>query len=242
MLQSLFSMKPAVRIQVHDSELLRRRLVELAGILRPQVCVECGTHRGTGSTQILVHVAAACSIPRIYTMEISKRLYEEARRNLSIFPQVECLWGLSVKKDEAAAFITNDPLLRERGPEPDIYIDFLPDPVAGYLRELEGALGGDEGQAPPDGLLQAIIPSFGDRRPLFCLDSAGGVGWLEYDTVRRLMGSRPFLLWLDDVNHVKHYRSLLHLQSDDAATHVSVNWEEGWGLALVNAPGSETPC
>ena len=129
---------------------------------------------------------------------------------------------LSVDKHEAAQSIHADPLLRERGPEPDIYIDFLPDPVAGYLLELEGALGGDEGLAPPG------------RRPLFCLDSAGGVGLLEYQTVRRLMGQKPFIVWIDDVNHVKHYRSLLDLQSDPAASHLSLNWDEGWGVALIN--------
>src|SRR5262245_23985715 len=120
-------MKPTVRIQVHESALLRQKLVEFGRILRPGVCIECGTHRGTGSTRILLEVAATCSIPRIYTMEISKNLYEESRRNLAIFPQVECLWGLSVDSREAAEFIQNDPLLLERGPDPDIYIDFLPD-------------------------------------------------------------------------------------------------------------------
>ncbi len=229
-------MKPAVRIQVYESTQLRERLVELGHILRPGVCIECGTHVGKGSTRILVEVAAACGIPRIYTMEISRALYEQSRQNLSIFPQVECLWGLSVKKDEAAEFLRTDPLLLERGPEPDIYIDFLPDPVAGYLGELEGALGGDSGLRPPDGLLHALVPSFADRRPLFCLDSAGGVGWLEYQTVRELMGDRPFAVWLDDINHVKHYRSLIHLQNDPAATEVSLHWEEGWGVGLVNAP------
>ncbi len=185
----------------------------------------------------MIEVAAACSIPRIYTMEISRNRFEESSRNLAGFPQVECLWGLSVRKEEAAAFIQNDPLLRERGPEPDLYIDFLPDPVGGYARELFGSLSNDADQSPPDGLLDALVPSFRDRRPLFCLDSAGGVGWLEYETVRRLMGDLPFLIWIDDVNHVKHYRSLLHLQKDPAASHVSFNWDEGWGVALVNAPG-----
>jgi hypothetical protein len=123
----------------------------------------------------------------------------------------------------------------ERGQDPDIYIDFLPDPVSGYLRELEGALGGDPSLSPPDRLLHTLVPSFAHRRPLFCLDSAGGVGLLEYQTVRRLMGELPFIVWIDDVNHVKHYRSLLHLQSDPAASHVSLNWDEGWGVALVNA-------
>ena len=95
-------------------------------------------------------------------------------------------------------------------------------------------MGGDAGEAPPDRLLQSLVPSFADRRPLFCLDSAGGVGLLEYQTVRRLMGARPFIVWIDDVNHVKHYRSLLHPQSDPAASHLNLNWDEGWGAALVN--------
>lgn len=229
-------MKPAVRIQVHDSQPLRHRLIALATILRPQVCIECGTHRGTGSTRILLEVAAACAIPRIYTMEISRNLFEESRRNLALHPQVECLWGLSVRKDAAIAAITGDPLLLERGPDPDIYIDFLPDPVQGYLNELEGALGGDDGAKAPDGLLDTLLPTFVDRRPLLCLDSAGGTGWLEYQTVRRIMGSRPFLVWVDDINHVKHYRSLLDLQADPAVSGLELHWEEGWAVALVNTP------
>jgi hypothetical protein len=48
------------------------------------------------------------------------------------------------------------------------------------------------------------------------------------------MGQKPFIVWIDDVNHVKHYRSLLDLQSDPAASRLSLNWDEGWGVALIN--------
>jgi hypothetical protein len=137
-----------------------------------------------------------------------------------------------VRKEEAVEFVRSDWLLQQRGPEPDIYIDFLPDPVGGYLAELGGDSASEE---PPEGLFYALIPSFADRRPLICLDSAGGTGWLEYQTVRRLMGQRCFAIWLDDINHVKHYRSLLDLQQDEAVSHLSLHWDDGWCVALVNA-------
>jgi hypothetical protein len=97
-----------------------------------------------GSTQILISLAQDRNIKRIYTIEVSRTLHQQASANLAqSIPTVECIWGLSVGKEEAAAFIRNDPLLQERGPEPDIFVDFLPDPVNGYLNELHGAvLGG----------------------------------------------------------------------------------------------------
>jgi hypothetical protein len=71
-----------------------------------------------------------------------------------------------VDKAESIEFIQSDPLLLERGQDPDIYIDFLPDPVSGYLRELEGALGGDPSLSPPgQGCSIRWSPSFAHRGP-----------------------------------------------------------------------------
>ncbi len=229
-------MKSATRIQVHDSNELRAALAALAERLLPEVCVETGTHTGLGSTQYLIELAARYFIEKIYTIEVSKTLHETARGNLAQFPAVECLWGLSVDREAARTFIQSDPLLLERGPEPDLYIDFLPDPVGGYLRELDGAVGGDGDSetTPRDGILSEIVPSFSSRRPLFCLDSAGGLGLLEFEIVRSLMGEATYGIWLDDVNHVKHYRSMLLVQKDPRAEVLGSNMEEGWLVALCN--------
>src|SRR5262249_23037870 len=155
------------RIHVPESEGLRSALARLAQYLQPQVCIETGTYDGTGSTRYLIELANAYRIGKILTVEVSPSLHGVARRNLASFPFVECIWGLTLPKSEAVAFIENDNLLAERGPEPDIYIDFLPDPVGGYLRELEGALGGDTGSQPPDDVLGRLVPSVRTQRPLF---------------------------------------------------------------------------
>lgn len=203
--------------------------------MSPQICVETGTHKGLGSTQLLLGLAARTpSIRRIYTMEVSRSLFIQSQSNLGHSVLVTSLFGLSVPRKAAREFIQNDPLLRERGQEPDIYIDFLPDPVAGYLQELDGAVGGDSDAAPPEDLLGRLLPEVEAARPLFCLDSAGGLGLLEYRTVRKAMGNRPFGLWLDDINHVKHYRSSQDAANDPVVEVLGRNWEEGWMLALVN--------
>lgn len=234
-------MKPAERIQVPDSEPLRDALAAICDALRPEVAVECGTYLGLGSTRLLVELASDFGMERIYTLENSRSRWLQARENLAAFPQVECHWGLSVDRAEAAQFITDDALLRETGPEPDIFIDHLPDPVAGYLRELERAPDETITEMPPDRLLEALAPLFTGRRPLFCLDSAGGVGLLEYRTVRKLMGNRPHAIWADDVNHVKHYRTLLELRTDPAVSQLRVFWDDGWCVALLNCPREDWP-
>lgn len=231
-------MKPAIRIQVPDTSAFRAALEVLAARLHPQVCVETGTHLGLGSTQFLLGLASRYPIEKIYTVEVSRTLHDRARANLADHPVVECLWGLTVEKGAAKEFIAADPLLRERGAEPDIYIDFLPDPVAGYLRELDGAVGGDDETAPQDGLLATLLEQVRGRRPLICLDSAGGLGLLEFEMVQSLMGDSVFGLWLDDINHVKHYRSMRRVQEDPRAEVLGTNWEEGWLVALYNAVGS----
>lgn len=228
-------MNAATRIQIHESAPLRAVLEELADLLRPGVCIETGTHIGLGSTQHLIYLAKSRPIRGIYTLEISRTLHEMAKQNLHDVPLVHCLWGLSVSKEAARAFIETDPLLRERGPEPDIYIDFLPDPVAGYLQELDGAVGGDVEAPAPDDLLRALILQHRESRPLFCLDSAGGLGLMEFQLVRNLMGSAPYGLWLDDINHVKHYRSMLEIRDDPRFSVVGWNWNEGWLVAQCNS-------
>lgn len=122
---------------------------------------------------------------------------------------MQVVWGLSVTRREATSFIESDPLLRDLDPELDIFVDFLPDPRGGYLNEIRCAIGGGDAQKAPEGVLVPLLIKHRADQPLIILDLAGGMGWLEFQIVRETMGDQPYLLFLDDINHIKHYRSKL---------------------------------
>ena len=83
----------------------------------------------------------------------------------------------------------------------------------------------------PEGILAVLLERYKRDRPLICLDSAGGIGWLEFQEVLRLQEGHPFLLFLDDINHVKHYRSKLFVERTPEFTVFDSDWNEGWMVA-----------
>lgn len=225
-------MKPTVRLEVPHTEKLVSALTHGIANFDPRVVVETGTYLGTGSTRIILDAFGDRKPDCFYTIEVSKQLWRKASLNLSDVPFVRCLWGLSLRKERAREFLITDPLLRELDPALDIYVDFLPDPVGGYLRELEGALGGEEQEACQEGLLEELLSRHKADRPLICLDSAGGTGWLEFQEVLRIQSHNPFLLFLDDINHVKHYRSRRHIESSRDFDIMGLDEGEGWMVAV----------
>jgi len=198
----------------------------------PRCVIETGTHTGTGSTRMILRAFGERTPEKFLTIEVSRELVNRARVNLADAPSVECLWGLSVRREAAHRFLLGDEWLRELDPALDIYVDFLPDPVAGYTAELAGALGGDQDNTPPDNLLELLLNQFNSERPFICLDSAGGIGWLEFHEVLRLQRDLPFLILLDDINHVKHYRSARYIERSPAFEVLGADHDEGWMIAV----------
>jgi hypothetical protein len=82
-------------------------------------------------------------------------------------------------------------------------IDTL-DPVPFYLTEINFDV--------PEDLLFPLINN--SSKQLIFLDSAGGIGYIEYLKVMSLQKDllKNKVLVLDDIYHVKHYRSVLDLE------------------------------
>jgi predicted O-methyltransferase YrrM len=198
---------------------------ELARVLRSAVqgfgplnVLETGTHRGTGTTRVLLHALEGWKLDSFFTLEADEYCYRQAILNLA-GTGVQCLFGMSVKIEDAKKATLEDLWLRN--PPEDCAQDCA-DP-AGYLSEIHAA-----GNPVPEGLLYGILPL---ARPLICLDSAGSVGLLEFNTVLALQ-QPPFLLLLDDVNHVKHYRSRQYIEAHPAEWKIhGCNMQDGWMVA-----------
>lgn len=224
-------MKQTQRLEVPRSDKLVQTLASSIGVVRPKVVIESGTFLGTGSTRLILEALGTTRPEAFYTIEVSPSLVEQARVNLAAFPWVQVVWGLSVTRQEAISFIESDPLLRDLDPELDIFVDFLPDPRSGYLNEIRCGIGSGDAQNAPEGVLVPPLIKHRADRPLITLDSAGEMGWLEFQVVRETMGDQLYLLFLDDINHIKHYRSKLFIESSEDFAVYGSDWEEGWMVA-----------
>jgi hypothetical protein len=128
---------------------------------------------------------------------------------------------------------------------PDVFIDDIEDPIRFYRDELLGHLERDR-VAPGerlrqlsdrifkyagDNLLEKYLGQFCSYRPLIILDSAGAVGFLEFSIVEQIMRAHPYVLLLDDIHHLKHFRSLQRIESDKRFRIVHLDRSDGWVLA-----------
>ncbi|MGO9566316.1 MAG: hypothetical protein ACLP5H_02120 [Desulfomonilaceae bacterium] len=131
----------------------------------------------------------------------------------------------------------------------EVYIDNTDDPVAFYSNEIMGRLGIKSGgqfgnvwarlgemldarlHYQGEDLLRRYLRRFAGERPLIVLDSAGGIGFLEFNIVQQIMASKTYTILLDDVHHVKHYRSALSIRSDPSFRVIGSDEENGWMLA-----------
>ena len=131
---------------------------------------------------------------------------------------------------------------------PNIFIDDNEDPIRFYLNEIEGKLSQFahkktlltrlkklirpvEKNNFEDNLFDTLIPKIQQETPLFLLDSAGGLGYLEFKKVKSLMNGYSHFLILDDIHHLKHFRSYEDICADDSYTILAKNLKLGWVIA-----------
>jgi hypothetical protein len=236
---------------LQDDQRIGMALNELQTEHPIDVVIETGTYRGTGSTRIFAEFFERNRpVRRFVTIEANWSNWRHARSNLQRFPFVEPKWGLSVSKQKAIEFIRSDPAIREHHRYPDIFIDDLSDPVDFYSREIQGS-GASHAKHANIGLKSALkefvkralywqgedllartLQRHRDDWPLIVLDSAGGVGLLEFQTTVETMGSASYALFLDDTHHLKHFRSLLAVQSRPDFRPIRMADDKSWILAV----------
>ena len=212
---------------------LTAALIDLFKKERINLVLETGTHLGLGSTRIIAEafIAAGAAPDTFITIEANYNSYIQAKANLERFPFVKCVWGCSVDINQAVQFIERDDALHHHENYPDVYIDTFDNPAGFYTREVSGGSGksGPEGEKFREGLLDRYVYlDEDDGTPLMVLDSAGGIGLLEFQIVKEHFESlsAPFFLLLDDIHHLKHFRSMLAIEADPRFTILarSTSW------------------
>ena len=206
--------------------------------------IESGTFQGLGSTKMIAECFTEQSTPEQFvTIEVNWNFWKQARENLSKYPFVTCLWGRSVNLNKALKFIKKDDYIINHGKYPEIFIDDIIDPLRFYTDELLGNLGSKKidnfeqynydkkNHYQGENLLKKYLSKFRKNNPLIILDSAGGIGFLEFQILLKTMKKSSYIVLLDDVLHIKHHRSLLHIQESSDFMIVEFNKKHGWLLA-----------
>jgi hypothetical protein len=184
--------------------------------------IETGTCYGDGSTLVF----AKTGLP-VITIESLERNIRQAKFNLRFYNNVTFLHGSSLFVEDMVNFLT-DEFPKFEFPEhvrhdvpTDMTFNF-------YLEEIRGT-------SENENLLVPLIKN--DKRQIIFLDSGGGVGYLEFKTV---MDNLDFvnltkkILIMDDVNHVKHYKSVEDLKKV-WPVNISSDGRFGWCNFIENA-------
>ncbi len=251
---------PFHSISMTQDEILKSILENLAK-KNIEIIIETGTFNGLGSTTFVSNAFEKCNtLKTFYTLEVNPKSYAEALENLKDFPKVKCINGASLNLKEALKFVEEDEAINHHENYPDIFIDTLDNPVAFYAKELRGLLGENEpeqltepqpkrpfslkrflGLKPkittpkinpiPEDLLKDLITKHKSNNLLIVLDSAGGVGYMEFQKVMSLLKNTSFYLMLDDTHHLKHFRSLRDIQANPNFNILGVSKQHGWCVA-----------
>ena len=171
--------------------------------------VETGTFQGNGSTKIFAETGKY-----VFTMECNAVNHQIASQNLIQYHNVAPFHALSLRREDLIRFLMDEKF--------DLQTNYdSAFPKTFYMREIGERV-----------LFENGLDLFcnNDRKQLIFLDSAGGVGYAEFLEV---MSYKPEylnnkVLMLDDVQHIKHCRSVAKLLEMGQDVHLSAENRFAW--------------
>lgn len=199
-----------------------------------EIIIETGTFDGLGSTTMLAEIFKNSeTLQKFYTIEVDNRIFLRARRNLKKYPFIECFNGLSINYKECVEFMENDNFIKNYNDINFLYGDDVigGDAINTYKLELQGSI--FIGPSPfqlkdfDEDILIKLLNENIEKRILILLDSSGGIGYLEFQKITEMLKNKSYYLLLDDINHLKHYRSYLYIKDNPEYEILYLNYEDG---------------
>jgi ADP-heptose:LPS heptosyltransferase/predicted O-methyltransferase YrrM len=199
-------------VQVDEASDFSRAIDTVFAAHRPRRIIETGTYHGTGTTRTIAAALAKLGLhdAQFYTIEVNPANYRQAIASLTrnrLLRHVRPMLGLSVPRALLPSLAEIEKTAIEDIANLDIFVDHeVTDRVRNYHAETNF-------QDLPDDLLGACLDEFDNKPDFVLLDSGGHMGFAEFAyLLDRLDG--PCLVALDDVHHIKHYKSLQWIKKD----------------------------
>ena len=206
-------MKPTKFKIPYDINLKSQEFVDVVNTIikdyQIEEIVETGCFNGLGSTLVFAKTGKS-----VFSIECNPFNVSNASENLRNYDNVCIIHGLSIKRDDLILGIMNE----EYSDEVIMDSRF---PKVFYVKEIMQ-------NVVAENVLMTLTQNF--SRQLVFLDSAGGAGHIEYKNFMNLndVFKHNKVLLLDDVNHVKHKRSLENLKELYKVVNVSSDQRFAW--------------
>ncbi|MCX5750998.1 MAG: hypothetical protein NT099_04970, partial [Candidatus Saganbacteria bacterium] len=196
---------------LNEDRFFKKTVEQLVREYMIEEIIETGTYKGLGSTMVF----ARTNLP-VFSIECNGTCVDMARDNLRDYPNVVILHGYSLKQKEIIQFLFQDNLDEKKWKAK----------AAGRGRGLFFCLRELSCPASAENLLIKLISN--NKRQLVFLDSSDGVGWLEFKAFMAIKQRKKKILMLDDVQVVKHSRSVQELKRQGIKFHLSRTKRWGW--------------
>jgi len=186
---------------------------------KPYNILETGTYNGLGSTSAILHGLEDAGVDgfSLISIESNRRNHSEAVKNIG---------GEQYKGTVLLMYANSLPerMMPKMVYEvPDHVITDHADPMK-YLKEVPEDI-------DDDGIYRAM--ALLDNRPdLVLLDSAGHLGFLEFEYVCKL-AEKGFILILDDTLHRKHYDTLEFIKAHPEDFNILKESKDKFGHAII---------
>ena len=233
-----------------DFNKILNRIIEKENI---QFVFESGTYLGTGSTTTIANLFVGNNKKPLnfITVEANLQYFETAKKNLARFSFITPVFGLSTDYFEAVKFLVNDDIFNNLDNYPNIFIDHAETPQKLYLIEILVGLFQAKSEKEVqnttrklfakkiksentfnNNVAAEVLSGIKDQTSLIILDSAAGIGFFEFLHVKKLMTNKKYYIVLDDIDHLKHYRSKEYIQNHPEEFEVlGLNESSGWLVA-----------
>jgi len=169
--------------------------------VNPKIVVETGTLRGKGSTRIIANALLQLDhVATFFTIEVNPSRWDEIKENTNRYLQndkidLKLICGLSVPRIMLPTLEEIEQMLLEKSCKFDAKRFY-----------------NDVNQDVPDDWLGVILRMY--VPDVIFLDSAGHMGFIEFNYVMQYMSKHPFILILDDVSTIKHWKTVEVLKED----------------------------
>jgi len=183
----------------------QKMLSHLVAFHRMEKVLETGTFTGNGSTKCLsdaLEMVGPSSL--LWTIEINHRYLKIAQDFCKGKANIVYCLGSSVPKNLVPTVEDTKLWIESNLAEnPKIRVDYKGSPEK-YVEESSG-------QYVIYDLLGLLIPKI--KYDLILLDSAGHIGFVEFSYLMTIL-NYPTFIALDDINHIKHWKTSQQIFSD----------------------------
>ena len=171
--------------------------------------IETGTYLGQGTTAAIIRGLQAHGEPfKFFSIEVNPSNYSKAVMNVGKIEGVYLLNALSISKSDL--------------PKAVEFTDYPEWVVVDYQeKQREKAYITEVSYNVRDNQLYECLKVFEGKPELVVLDSAGHIGLQEFEELMKWVQG-DFFLALDDINHVKHYKTVEKIKQDE---RFKIVWE-----------------